>query len=300
LFGAASREIKRTRQAGGVSDRIAVDEGLFDARQRAPRGRAAGIGIERRHAPAGEHESHLGQRRAQGVARLLGVVVVVRQEHESRDGPPPGVDARLGGQRTQERTRAFQQQPAPIAAATVGGDAAAMGHARQRLQRLVDQRPRGAVVELRDQPKPTTVPFVAGVVQAVAAAIAVHPVSGAGLALVTAARGSLARSGLPSQRMVRLKHSLCSAASLRLPPLKKGRRLRRRRRGDLLLAMQRGIDDGRMQGRSARLRDQVGNLHRVLQHRANRKSPAERVALVCRLLQRGRSYNPRLATRPSP
>jgi len=72
----------------------------------------------------------------------------------------------------------FDEQAAAVAAEAVGGDAAAMGHASQRFQGLVDQGAAGAVVQLRDQAKAAAIPLIAGVVQAGVAGIAIHPVSG--------------------------------------------------------------------------------------------------------------------------
>ena len=74
------------------------------------------------------------------------------------------------GQRAQERVGLADQQAAAVAGEAVGGDAAAMGHARQRGNGGIDQRARRLVVELRDQAEAAGIAFVVGVVESLAGA----------------------------------------------------------------------------------------------------------------------------------
>jgi len=93
-------------------------------------------------------------------------VGIVRHEHEAGGVALAERDAGFGRERTQEGVGGFHQQAAAVAAESVGGDAAAMLHACECVERLLDQRTVGRVVELRDQPETAAVALVARIVEA--------------------------------------------------------------------------------------------------------------------------------------
>jgi len=171
LGGAAPRQVQRAPERLGCRP-FALDidqrggEHLLDARHVGARSGAAGVGIHRQLAPAGDRQPHLGQRRAQGLAATRRLGVVVRQEHQPGGELRAQREAGFLRQRAQEASRLLEQQPAAIAAEAVRGHPAAVGHARQRVERGIDIGAAGAIVELRDQAEAAAVAVVAGVVQA--------------------------------------------------------------------------------------------------------------------------------------
>ena len=133
----------------------------IEARARSPHA----ADIDRHHAPAGDGELHFAQRQGDGVAHARGGGFIVRQKHQPRGVQRAQRDARLARQRAQPGVGSADQHAAAVATQAVGGDAAAVGHAHQRVDRALHQRARRHVVELGDQAKATAVPLVAGVVQ---------------------------------------------------------------------------------------------------------------------------------------
>ncbi|MDQ1110416.1 hypothetical protein QE424_003575 [Stenotrophomonas rhizophila] len=118
-----------------------IDEYLFDVGQGIAGQLAAHAGIGRHHAPAKRLAAGVAQLLFKGVAAGLGGGIVVRQEHHAGRMQFAEGDAGFGGQCLQERFGAAQQQAAAVTGDTVGGDTAAVGHARQRRNRGVDQQP---------------------------------------------------------------------------------------------------------------------------------------------------------------
>jgi hypothetical protein len=141
-------------------------EHLFDARHVAARGAAAGFGVDRHGAPAGDRQLHFGQRLAQGIAAARGFGFVMRQEHQPGGELRTQREAGFLRQRAQEALRLFQQQAATIAAQAICRHTAAMGHARQRFQRGRDRCARRDVVKLRDQAEAAAVAIVVRVIEA--------------------------------------------------------------------------------------------------------------------------------------
>ena len=147
------------------------DEHLLDARQVGARGGAAGIGIHRQQAPAGNRQLHFGQCAAQCSAAVRGFGFVLRQEHQAGGELRAQREAGFLRQGAQEAFRLLEQQAAAVATQPVGGHATAMGHARQCFQRRIHGAARGFVVELRDQAEAAAVALVAGVIEALLVAL---------------------------------------------------------------------------------------------------------------------------------
>ena len=112
-------------------------------------------------------------------------------------------DAGFARQRAQEGVGLADQQAAAVAAEAVGGDAAAMGHAYQRLDRAIDDGAARRIVELRDQAEATGVPLVAGVVKTdrAGAVLLLHRYSIADVQLDVAAGKIDTRPGLQRRGM---------------------------------------------------------------------------------------------------
>ena len=165
----AAEGVRRGARAFDVDQRR--DEHLLDARHRGAGGDAAGLGIDRHRAPAGDGQLHLSQCIAQGLAAARRFGFVIGEEHQ------PGGELRAEGeagflrQRAQEPFRLLEQQAAAVATQPVGGHATAMGHARQCFQRRIHGAARGFVVELRDQAEAAAVALVAGVIEALLVAL---------------------------------------------------------------------------------------------------------------------------------
>ncbi len=165
LLGAPARQEQRTLEAGGIERHRGLDEHLLHARHRAPCELAAGRDVDRHRAPAGDLDAFALQLRGERVAGARGVGVVVRQEHQARGVVRAECDAGLACEIAQERVGLSDQQATAVAAQAVGGDAATMGHAYQRLDRTIDDGATGRVVELGDQAEAARVALVARVVQ---------------------------------------------------------------------------------------------------------------------------------------
>ena len=91
--------------------------------------------------------------------------VIVRQEHQAGGVVRAQGDARFVRERAQEGIGVSDQQAATVATEPVGRDAAAMGHARQGVDRAIHQCTAGTIVELCDQAKAAGIALVAGVVK---------------------------------------------------------------------------------------------------------------------------------------
>ena len=172
LLAAAPGQEQGQRERLLLLPAAGLHEQLFDHRQGVACQRAAHAGIDRHRAPALHRHPDPVQFVFQGVAALGSGGLVVRQEHQARSQPRIGVQADAGvlGQRPQPGSRLPQQQAAAVAGQSVGGHAAAVGHARERGDRRVHQRPRGLVVELGDHAEATGVAFGGRVVEPVAVA----------------------------------------------------------------------------------------------------------------------------------
>ena len=172
LFAAAARQEQRQREGLVVLAAAGLDEQLLDRRQGVARQLAADAGVCRHHAPALHRDADAVQLALEHVAAMRGLGLVVRQEHQA--GGEARIrtqhDVGLVGERTQERGRFADQQAATVAGQSVGGHAAAVGHARKRGDRRVDQRAGGLVVELGDHAEAAGVAFGVRVVKPVAVA----------------------------------------------------------------------------------------------------------------------------------
>jgi hypothetical protein len=164
LFAApAGKEQRAVERVAVVA--IALDEDLFDARHRRPGLLAAGGIVGGNLAPAGDAHADLVQAVAQRVAATLRLRRIARQEHVAgrAQSAMQGV-AGLRGEGAHEAVGAMQEHAAAVARQSVGGDAAAMRHARQRFQRGVDDRARTLAPDLCDQAESAAVVFACGVV----------------------------------------------------------------------------------------------------------------------------------------
>ena len=165
-LGAAPGQVQRAFERRDV---VAVggDEDLFDAGHRAARQRAQRRIVGRHLAPAGDMDVDVPQPRGEGRAALRCGLGVVRQEHHARRASRSAeVEPGLGGQGVDEGIGRVQQHAAAVAREAVGRDATTMRHARQRLQRAVDDAARGVAADRRNEPEAAGVAFISGVVEA--------------------------------------------------------------------------------------------------------------------------------------
>ena len=172
LFGAAARQEQGQRQRLLVLAAAGLDEQLLDRRQRVARQLAADAVVGGHHAPALHRHADAVQFAFKHVAAVRGPGFVVRQEHQAGGEGPVGRQGDVGflRQGAQERGRFADQQAATVAGQSVGGHAAAMGHARKRGDGGVDERARRLVVELRDHAETAGIAFGVRVVEPVAGA----------------------------------------------------------------------------------------------------------------------------------
>jgi hypothetical protein len=127
LLGAAARKIELAIERRLIDVRAAIDECLLDDRQASARLFAAGPGV-RGYAPESrEFELLPLQLRAQRRARGFGQVRVAIQKNESGRERGRQLEARVGGDRAQERGRHLDQQTATVTGLAIGGDRASMG-----------------------------------------------------------------------------------------------------------------------------------------------------------------------------
>ena len=165
LFAAAAGEEQRQREGVAALLGARFHEQLLDARQGVLGQLSAYRIVGRRHAPSLHRHAGAEQFGLQGGAAVRGKRVVVREEDQAGGEARAGVDAGFGGERAEEGVRFADQQAAAVAGQPVGGDAAAMGHARERGNGGVDERARRLVVELRDHAETAGVAFVVRVVE---------------------------------------------------------------------------------------------------------------------------------------
>ena len=204
LLGALAGQEQLALQRVGVG-LVALHEHLFDGRHRRLRQTPAGGGIHRQRAPPGHPRADGGEFGVQAAAAGVRARGVAWQEHVA-GGDRAGVqaDAGVGGELAHEAFDPVQQHAAAIAGQPVGGDPAAVRHARQRVQGDVDDRARTVARDLRDQAEATTVVFARGVVQTPIQAV-LH--------------GGVRRGGArpwrtaPRHRFIRIDHNLCGATT---------------------------------------------------------------------------------------
>ncbi len=165
LFAAAAGEEQRQREGVAALLGARFHEQLLDARQGVLGQLSAYRVVGRWHAPPLHRHAGAEQFGLQGGAAVRGKRVVVREEDQAGGEARAGVDAGFGGERAEEGVRFADQQAAAVAGQPVGGDAAAMGHARERGNGGVDERARRLVVELRDHAETAGVAFVVRVVE---------------------------------------------------------------------------------------------------------------------------------------
>jgi len=170
LLAAAARQEQRQSELFGALRGTGIDEHLLDARQRGARQLAADVRISGHHAPAARRAAGFAQACVEFVAATLRGLRVMGQEHHAGGEVGPGRDARLLRQPSQEHGGLAQQQATAITGEAVGGDATAVGHARERGDRGVHQQPGGLVVQLRDHAETAGVAFVLRVVEPLAVA----------------------------------------------------------------------------------------------------------------------------------
>ena len=130
LFAAAAGQEQGQGEGSLVLRGTGIDEHLFDMRQRVAGELAADAGIGGHHAPADRLAAGVAQLLFQRVAAGLCGGGVVRQEHHAGGEPRAKGEASLGGERVEKHVGTAQQQAAAVTGDTVGGDAAAVGHAR--------------------------------------------------------------------------------------------------------------------------------------------------------------------------
>ncbi len=173
LLGEAPRHVQAAIEGGLVHLRhAAVDEHLLDQRQRAQRLRATRLAPHRQRAPAGKFQPLARKLRCQCGARGGSLRRLLREEHQAAGKQGGQLDARLGGNRAQERGRGLQQQAAAIAGLAVRGNRTAVRQARQRGHCGLHQPVAGLIVEAGDQPEATAVAFVGVFVES--AVLSVH------------------------------------------------------------------------------------------------------------------------------
>ena len=170
LFGATARQEQGKREAVVVLAFTRVDEDLLDTRQGVLGQLSADRIIAGDYPPALQRRASARQFFVQNGATLRRLLRVVRQEHQTGGIARADGDARVPGQCAKECIGFADQQAAAVAGETIGGDAAAVGHARQRGNRGIDQRTRRLVVELHDHAETAGVAFVVRVVESLAVA----------------------------------------------------------------------------------------------------------------------------------
>jgi len=149
-----------------------VDEGVLDERQLLQR-QAAQLGrVGRQDAPADELQALGGHFLLQDLARPGGQCRVLVQEHDAHGVQRVEAEAQPGGFLAHEGVGLLEQQATAVAGLAVGGDAATVGHARQRLDRGLHQPVAGLVVHLGDQAEAAVVAFELGGIQAVGKLVA--------------------------------------------------------------------------------------------------------------------------------
>ena len=171
LFGAAARQEQRQgerhRRPGRRRHRrkpVRCAAGCLSPVVRRPNRRWAA-----RASPAATAPARCSSSSSDGAA-VRGLFGVVRQEHQAGGVALAHGDAGFLGQRAQERVGLADQQAAAVAGEAVGGDAAAMGHARQRGDGGIHQRTRRLVIELRDHAETAGIALVVGIVESLAVA----------------------------------------------------------------------------------------------------------------------------------
>ena len=149
-----------------VAQTFATDEHLLDLRQALQSQAAEDAGIDRHLAPADQLEAGVDDLAVHVGAGGLGFDRVLVEEHHA-DGVLPGqLDGKVFlGHGTQELIGLLYEQTATVAGLAVGVDAAAVGHAGQRLhgglQKVVTRLPR----HMGDQAETTVVLEFFGMVQ---------------------------------------------------------------------------------------------------------------------------------------
>ncbi|CCF70123.1 hypothetical protein XAPC_3853 [Xanthomonas citri pv. punicae str. LMG 859] len=177
LLGAPARQEQRQGEAVFGLFGTGIDKDLFDARQGIACQLAAHAVIGGHHAPAAEVHAGAVQLRFQFGPTSRSIGFVQRQEHHTGCVARAQGDAGIARQPAQERIGFANQQAAAIASEPVGGDTAAVGHARERRNRGIHQRAGRLVVQLGDHAKTTGVALVA---HAVVETVVVEPLASAG------------------------------------------------------------------------------------------------------------------------
>ncbi len=177
LLGAAARQEQCQGKAVFGLLRAGIDKHLLDARQGVARQLAAHAVVGGHHAPATQLHAGAEQLAFQFGATARRITCVQRQEHHTGCVARAQGDAGIARKPAQERIGFADQQAAAIAGESVGGDTAAVGHARERRNCGIHQRAGGLVVQLGDHAKPTRVALIA---HAVVETVVVEPLANAG------------------------------------------------------------------------------------------------------------------------
>ena len=203
LFAAATGQEQRQREAGIILADAGIDEHLLDAWQGVARQLAADAVVGGYLAPAGDLAADRFELRLQLRAAGVCSLGIVWQEHQAGSEACGDGDAGFTGQQFQERIGAAQQQAAAIAGQAIGGDAAAVGHARKRGDGCINQQARRLIVELGDHAKSTGIALGARVVKPLAVAGAISTSMRIGLAATLVPAHSLERIVRPPDASTR-------------------------------------------------------------------------------------------------
>ena len=165
LFGASAGEEQRKGEAIIVVIAARIDEDLLDARQGVAGQLSADAVVGGRHAPALDGGARALEFGFERVAASRRVGFIMWQEYQAGREMRAECDAGFLRERAEEGFGFADEQAAAVAGQAVGGDAAAMGHARERGNRGVDECARRLIVKLRDHAETAGIAFVVRVVQ---------------------------------------------------------------------------------------------------------------------------------------
>ncbi len=151
LFGAAASQEQPAVQGNGIETGT-VDENLLEHRQRAQRNLAQDGRVYRHLAPASHLQAFFFEFAIQHFAGLGGQRRIGVQENEAGTETVGQLNAELGlGDFTKKAFRHGQQHAAAIACLAVGGNRAAMGHARERMDGSLDELVTGRAFHMGNQ-----------------------------------------------------------------------------------------------------------------------------------------------------
>ncbi len=166
IAGTAARTEQCALESGLVGLRARFDEHLRHARRMQTAERTAGRRIDGDlRQPATASPSSAIRRSSVAIAQLRCGRIAI-EEDETGGKAFAERDARVARERAQPVVRAVEQDAAAVAGDAVRIDAAAMCHARECDEGLIDEPAARLVADLRDEPETAAVVFEGGVVQA--------------------------------------------------------------------------------------------------------------------------------------